>query len=65
MESERGQKIGEALLKKCLFSMKEEGYAYAIIGWAEDAIGFYEKCVGATVIENSMPGVYSRLVKGD
>lgn len=61
-ESQRGKRVGEALLKKCLHSMEEDGYGYAIIGWVDDARGFYEKTVGATVIEDSYPGVYGRLV---
>lgn len=64
-EAARGQRVGEALLKKCLCSMEEAGYAYAIIGGAKEAIGFYEKTVGATVIEDSYPGVYERLVRMD
>ena len=32
MESERNKGIGKALMLKCLLSMKEMGYAYAIIG---------------------------------
>lgn len=62
LESERGKGIGKALLLKCLFSMKEEGYAYAIIGWVSDAKVFYEKCVNAIEIEDSFPGVYERLI---
>lgn len=65
LESERGQKIGEALLKKSLYSMKEAGYAYAIIGWVEDALGFYQKTVGAIPIEDSFPGVYDNMVSID
>ena len=37
--------------------MRAEGYAYAIIGWAS-SIEFYQKAVGATVIEGSEPGIY-------
>jgi len=63
LKTERGNGIGKALLFKCLNSMKEMGYAYAIIGWAEEAKVFYEKTVGATTIENSFPGEYGRLIK--
>ncbi|OPJ65747.1 GNAT family N-acetyltransferase [Clostridium chromiireducens] len=42
--SERRKGIGKALLNKCLMSMWEMGYGYAIIGWpVKSAIGFYEK----------------------
>jgi len=55
LKSERGKGIGKALLFKCMESMKEKGYAYAIIGWAVDAVPFYEKAVNAVVIEGSTP----------
>lgn len=56
----RGNGVGTLLLKHCLMSMKEIGYAYAIIG---DAIkGYYEKTVGAIQIPDSSPGVYERMV---
>lgn len=60
-EALQGQGIGTALLLRTLVSMREEGYGYAIIGWVGPA-RFYEKTVGATVIEDSFPGVYSRLI---
>jgi hypothetical protein len=37
--------------------MRDEGYAYAQIGWAGPT-KFYEKIVGATIIEGSEPGGY-------
>ncbi|MDR0496304.1 MAG: GNAT family N-acetyltransferase [Treponema sp.] len=50
----RGIGIGALLLKRALFAMKENGYAYAIIGWvATDAIKFYEKSVNASIIDDS------------
>jgi predicted GNAT family acetyltransferase len=58
----RGQGIGAALLLSCMLSMREEGYAYATIGWVSDALVFYEKTVGAVVIPDSHPGVYRRMV---
>ena len=56
-ENYRKQGIGSALLLACLHAMKEEGYAYAVIGWvaSED---FYAHAVGATVIPNSEPGIF-------
>ncbi len=62
MKSSRGMGIGEALLRSCLLAMKDEGYAYAVIGWVDGAEEFYEKTVGATVIEDSFPGVYRNLI---
>ena len=56
-EKERGQGIGRAILLACLNAMKEEGYGYGIIGSA-GPVDFYRKVCGATVIEDSSPGVY-------
>lgn len=53
----RGRGIGKALLLTCLYAMKADRYAYAVIGWAGPA-DFYAKTVGATVIEGSEPGIY-------
>lgn len=58
----REQHIGTALTNHCLLSIKHDGYGYAIIGWAESAIPFYQKVFGAIVIENSFPGVYSQMI---
>ncbi|GHT93577.1 hypothetical protein FACS1894140_6700 [Spirochaetia bacterium] len=57
--------IGKALLMQSLYSMKESGYAYAIIGWvANDAIPFYQKCVNAAIIEDSPPNksIYKNMI---
>ena len=36
--------------------MRENGYGYAIIGWAgEDAIPFYQRTVNAQLIQNGNP----------
>jgi hypothetical protein len=53
----RGRGIGLALLFACLHAMRDAGYAYAIIGGVGPA-AFYEKSVGATLIEHSTPGIY-------
>ena len=58
----RGLGVGTALLRKCLLSMREEGYAYAAIGWVTDALAFYEKTVGAVAIPDSHPGIYRRMI---
>ena len=61
-ETERGQGIGEALLLATLNAMKEEGYAYAVIGWCDGARKFYEKAVGAMPISETGKSVYNRLI---
>ena len=63
LEAFRGQNIGQALLLMCLHTMAEQGYAYAIIGGV-GPIDFYAKTVGATVIEDSTPGVYRGMLRG-
>lgn len=65
-ESERHKGIGKALLNRCLISMWEMGYGYAIIGWpTKSAIPFYEKTVQAELIEDSSPGIYKRMIEFD
>ena len=56
-ESLRGKGVGRALLLASLASLREMGYAYAIIGGV-GPIEFYQKACGATVIEGSDRGVY-------
>ena len=53
----RGKGIGEALLLQALTAMREQGYAYGIIGGVGPA-EFYTKAVGAIIIEGSEPGIY-------
>jgi hypothetical protein len=43
--------------------MRNAGYAYGIIGGA-GPVDFYTKSVGATVIPNSVPGIYADPIKG-
>lgn len=60
-ESARGLGLGKALLMKSLESLKESGYAYAIIG----GVGpkeFYAKTCGAIEIPGSDPGTYTDLL---
>ena len=52
--------IASALLEHCFAAMKEEGYAYAIIGWVSSE-SYYEKACGAIAIPDSFPGIYSRM----
>ena len=55
-----GGGLGTLLLLRCLESMREMGYGYAIIGGVGPA-EFYEKLVGAFVIPGSDPGIYAPL----
>jgi GNAT superfamily N-acetyltransferase len=65
-ETSRGKGVGLALLLSCLHAMRDNGYAYAIIGGVGPA-EYYAKAVGATLIEGSSPGIYdfALLRKGD
>jgi len=61
-ENMQGRGVGKALLLACLWGLREMGYVYAVIGHA-GPVEFYEKAVGATVIPDSDPGIYSNLLK--
>jgi hypothetical protein len=61
-EDLRGSGLGAALLFSCLHSMREMGYAYAIIGGVGPA-SFYEKVCGAFVIPGSETGIYGSLAE--
>ncbi|MCL2253452.1 MAG: GNAT family N-acetyltransferase [Lachnospiraceae bacterium] len=55
-ENYRKQGVGLELLLRSLLSMKESGYAYAVIGWpVRKAIDFYIKNVNAVIIDDSPP----------
>ena len=60
-EEYRGLGIGTQLLYASLQAMKEMGYAYAIIGGA-GPVDFYAKSVNATVIPDSVPGIYKTMI---
>ena len=53
----RGLGCGAALTLAALASMRDAGYAYAIIGGVGPA-QFYAKVAGATPIDGSTPGIY-------
>ena len=59
-ETNRGLGIGGALCLRCMEAMRDEGYGYAVIGSAGPT-DFYSKVCGATVIEDSVPGIYKEL----
>jgi predicted N-acetyltransferase YhbS len=61
-ESERGRGIGKALLVSALWGLRELGYVYGIIGGA-GPVEFYQQAVGAIVIPDSEPGIYTDLLK--
>lgn len=62
LETERGKGIGKVLLIKSLQSMKEMGYAYAIIGGVGPA-EFYQKAVDAKLIDKSESSIYENLIR--
>jgi hypothetical protein len=62
LASERGKGIGKILLIKSLESLCEMGYSYAIIGGVGPA-EFYEKAVGAKIIEGSEVSIYENLIR--
>lgn len=61
-KSARGRGLGAALLFAALDAMVAKGHAYAVIGWA-GPVEFYEKLVGATVIEGSEERYSGKLVQ--
>jgi GNAT superfamily N-acetyltransferase len=62
LQSARGKGIGKALLLASLWSLRELGYVYAIIG-AAGPVRFYQKTVGAIIIPDSEPGIYTDALK--
>lgn len=61
-ETERRQGVGQALLIAALWGLRELGYVYGIIGGA-GPVEFYQAAVGATIIPDSEPGIYTDLLK--
>lgn len=61
LDSQRGRGVGKVLLLRALNAMRDEGYAYAIIGGV-GPVEFYERTVGAKLIEDSAPGIYRGLL---
>ena len=54
--------VGKALLLSSLWALREMGYVYAIIG-AAGPVRFYQKAVGAIIIPDSEPGIYTDSLK--
>ena len=58
----QGKGIGKALLLASLWALREMGYVYAIVG-AAGPVRFYQKAVGAIIIPDSEPGIYTDSLK--
>lgn len=58
----QGKGVGKALLLASLWSLREMGYVYAVIG-AAGPVRFYQKTVGAIIIPDSEPGIYTDALK--
>lgn len=61
-DDERGRGTGRALLLASLWALRDLGYVYGIIG-AAGPVDFYQQAVGAIVIPESEPGIYTDLLK--
>lgn len=62
IQNAQGKGIGKALLLASLCGLRELGYVYAIIG-AAGPVRFYQKTVGAIIIPDSEPGIYTDALK--
>ena len=62
VDNAKGKGVGRALLLAALAGMRDLGYVYAIIG-AAGPVRFYQSSVGAIVIPDSEPGIYTDLLK--
>lgn len=62
LEPHRKKGVGSLLMVRCLNSLTEQGYAYAVIGGVNGTEAFYEKAVGAMVIPGSETGIYGNNV---
>ena len=62
IQAAQGKGIGKALLLASLWALREMGYVYAIIG-AAGPVRFYQKTVGAIIIPDSEPGIYTDSLK--
>lgn len=53
----RGKGVGKAVVIAALYSMREAGYGYAVIGDA-GPVEFFKRICDARIIEGSTPGIY-------
>ena len=58
----RGMGVGTGLLMRCLHALREDGYAYGIIGFSA-LDEFYKSAVGAIPIPDSEPGPYGGRIR--
>ena len=58
-----GGGVGRRLLYAALEGMREAGYGYAVVGWMDSALGFYQHSVKCFPIPESQPRntIYQRL----
>ena len=61
-KTQQGRGVGTALLIASLQGLSEMGYVYGIIGGA-GPVEFYQKTVGAIVIADRTPGIYTDLLR--
>lgn len=62
IDKAKGKGAGKALLLAALAGLRDLGYVYAIIG-AAGPVRFYQSTVGAIIIPDSEPGIYTDLLK--
>ncbi|HKO97663.1 MAG TPA: GNAT family N-acetyltransferase [Pyrinomonadaceae bacterium] len=62
VEPMRMRGVGKALVLAALWGLREMGYVYGVLGGV-GPVRFYENTVGAIVIPDSSPGIYSNLLK--
>ena len=60
----RGKGIATELLFQTFEAMRYVGYAYAIIGWVS-SVEYYQNACGAVALDNTFPGIYSRMIGQD
>lgn len=61
-ENARKKGIGTALLLKSLKALREDGYAYAVIGGA-GPVEYYKKSCDAQIIKDSEESIYKDMLK--
>jgi predicted N-acetyltransferase YhbS len=62
IESAQSKGVGKALLIAAMWGLREMGYVYVVVG-AAGPVHFYQKTVGAIIIPDSEPGIYTDLLK--
>jgi GNAT superfamily N-acetyltransferase len=62
LAAQRRRGVGRALLLTALVALREQGYAYAIVGGVGPS-EFYTKAAGAVPIAGSTPGLYAGMLR--